>query len=421
MDALQVTKSRKFNLQLYQECVNRGFARLADLMQVPLQIKSDGAYIYDEENTRYLDCGGYGVFLMGHSHPRVVKRVKQQLDISSLSNKFLISPETAKAAKALVDITPDQLQYVMFANSGTESVEAALKIARKNNRNVVIYTHKGFHGKTLGALSVTGREEFQKPFAPLLPNVYPVNFGSLDEMEKALKQHKNQAVVILEPLQAEGGVNLPPLNYLKGIRELCDVYGALLVVDEIQTGLGRLGDWWGINQEGITPDILLTGKILSGGIIPTAAAIVKADIFEPFNQNPTLHTSTYAGSPLAMAAIQETIQVLKEEELILKARKLGGEFSNFFSGILSQYSNVLEDIRGKGLLWGIEFKDASLAGIFILGLLKKKIIISNSLNTNKVVRFTPPAILQENEMEYIKMAVQEVLEQMKSKKLRGEK
>ncbi|HHQ8911888.1 aspartate aminotransferase family protein [Bacillus anthracis] len=402
---------RKSVLNVHREFVNSGFAKLMDFMNVPLQIKAQNAYIYDENENEFLDCGGYGVFLLGHSHPRIVERVKQQLNISSLSNKFLLSPETGKAAKALVDITPDDLDYVIFTNSGAEAVEASLKIARINKRSVIISTKKAFHGKTIGALSATGRNEFQEPFKPLLPNVCHVSFGSLEEMELELQKNKNKAAVILEPIQAEGGVNMPPTGYFKAVRSLCDEYGALLIVDEIQTGLGRLGDWWGINQEGIVPDILLTGKILSGGIIPVAAAIVKKSIFEPLNKNPMIHTSTYAGSPLAMVAVQETIQVLKDESLILKSAKLGDRFSLFFKKILPKYSDILVDIRGKGLLWGIEFTNAGLAGRFMMELLKKNIIISTSLNSNKTIRITPPAILSDKQISYIETAIIEALNQ----------
>lgn len=312
---------RKAVVNMYRDHVNSGFAKLTELMQVPLQVTSNGCYVYDEAGEKYLDCGGYGVFLLGHSHPRIIDRIKQQLDKAALSNKLLINPEMGKAAKSLVEITPEGLDYVLFLNSGTEAVEAGLKIARLNNRSTIISTKQGFHGKTLGALSATGRREFQEPFKPLLPDVYHVSYGSLIELEKTLRNHQANAVVILEPIQGEGGVNIPPQGYFHGVRELCDKYEALLIIDEIQTGLGRLGDWWGINQEGIVPDMLLTGKILSGGVIPVSAVLANERVFEPLNKNPLLHTSTYSGNPLAMVAVQETIRVIQEEELILKSKK----------------------------------------------------------------------------------------------------
>lgn len=403
---------REVVINMYRDHVNSGFAKLSELMQVPLQVKSNGPYVYDETGERYLDCGGYGVFLLGHSHPRIIERIKQQLDKDALSNKLLINPEIGKAAKALVEITPESLDYVLFLNSGTEAVEAGLKIARLNNRSTIISTKQGFHGKTLGALSATGRKEFQEPFKPLLPNVFHVTYGSLEDLEATLKNHQANAVVILEPIQAEGGVNIPPQGYLLGVRELCDKYEALLIIDEIQTGLGRLGDWWGINQEGVIPDMLLTGKILSGGIMPVSAVLTNKKTFEQLNKNPLLHTSTYSGNALAMVAVQETISVIQEEGLILKAKIIGERFQKNFEEVLEENKAVLTDIRGRGLLWGFEFKDSGLSGRFMMGLLKKKIIVSNSLNSNKVVRITPPAILDDEQIVYIENSIKEVVNQI---------
>ncbi|UNT54174.1 MULTISPECIES: aspartate aminotransferase family protein [Lysinibacillus] len=403
---------REVVINMYRDHVNSGFAKLSELMQVPLQVKSNGPYVYDETGERYLDCGGYGVFLLGHSHHRIIERIKQQIDKDALSNKLLINPEIGKAAKALVEITPESLDYVLFLNSGTEAVEAGLKIARLNNRSTIISTKQGFHGKTLGALSATGRKEFQEPFKPLLPNVFHVTYGSLEDLEATLKNHQANAVVILEPIQAEGGVNIPPQGYLLGVRELCDKYEALLIIDEIQTGLGRLGDWWGINQEGVIPDMLLTGKILSGGIMPVSAVLANKKTFEQLNKNPLLHTSTYSGNALAMVAVQETISVIQEEGLILKAKIIGERFQKNFEEVLEENKAVLTDIRGRGLLWGFEFKDSGLSGRFMMGLLKKKIIVSNSLNSNKVVRITPPAILDDEQIVYIENSIKEVVNQI---------
>ncbi len=410
---------RESVLNAHKECVNSGFAKLMDFMNVPLQVKAKNAYVYDENETEYLDCGGYGVFLLGHSHPRIVEKVKQQLDISSLSNKLMVSPETSKAAKALIQIAPEGLEYVMFINSGAEAVESALKIARLNGRNVIISMKKGFHGKTLGALSATGRSEFQDPFTPLLPDVFHVTFGSIDELEEVLRKNKDKATVILEPIQAEGGVMVPPAGYLKEVRTLCDDYGAILIVDEIQTGLGRLGDWWGVNQEEVVPDILLSGKILSGGIIPVAATIVKESLFEPLNKDPLLHTSTYAGSPLAMVAVQETIQIIKDEHLLNKATVLGARLNYFFKNVINHFSDIIYDIRGKGLLWGLEFRNAGLAGRFMMELLNKKIIISNSLNSNRVVRITPPAILDNEQVNYLETTMIDSFNKLRLKSNRG--
>jgi putrescine aminotransferase len=390
-------------LESYRRHLNSGYARLAEYMALPVEVRSEGALVFDERGETYLDCGGYGVFILGHRHPHVVEAVRAQLDRHPLSTRVLLSAELAQAATALAEIAPEGLQYVLFTNSGAEATEAGLKIARLNGKRHFVSTHGGFHGKTFGALSVTGRPRFQDPFQPLLTETTFVPYGRADALEETLATlDRGQAAVIVEPVQGEGGVIVPPQGYLRAVRGICDRYDALLILDEIQTGLGRLGAWWGADREGIVPDVLLVGKGLSGGVVPVAAAVCTAGSFEPLNRDPLLHTSTFAGNPLAMAAARAAIEAIGSDGLIERADALGRRLLDQVREIIrTTCPAAVRDVRGAGLLIGIEFAADDLAGEFMLELMHRRVVVSHSLNSHRVVRLTPPAILDDSQEAWL--------------------
>ena len=391
---------RTYVLDVYRRHVNRGLARLGSLLGSPLESRSEGALVYDEHGDALLDCGGYGVFILGHCHPRVVHAAQRQLETHPVSTRLLLSPELALAAEALVRVTPDGLDYVYFASSGAEAVESALKLARLAGKRAIIATHNGFHGKTLGALSVTGREVFRSPFSPLLPGVTFVTFGALEELDAALAGAPD-AAVILEPVQAEGGVIIPPDGYLAAVAEACRRHGAMLILDEIQTGLGRLGSWWGADRAGVVPDMLLAGKALGGGVLPVSAVVATSEAFEGLNRDPFIHTSTFAGTPLAAATARATIEVIEDEHIVERAAALGARLLPEVQGALGEAGGLVRDVRGVGLLIAIEFEAEHLAGEFVMELLQRKVIVSHSLNANRVVRLTPPAILTDAHVSWL--------------------
>jgi putrescine aminotransferase len=247
-------------VELYRRHVNRGVATIAGMVGLPAEVRSAGSLVFDETGRAFLDCGGYGVFIAGHCHPVVVDAVRSQLDRNPLSSRALLSPELASAAARLAAVAPGDLSYVCFGNSGAEAVEIGIKIARLNGKSRLIAMDGGFHGKTLGALSITGRSRYRTPFLPLLPGVEFIPYGDAGALEQMLAQDGDKSCVILEPVQGEGGVIVPPDGYLREVREICLDHGALLILDEIQTGLGRLGAWWGADREGVVPDVLLVAK-----------------------------------------------------------------------------------------------------------------------------------------------------------------
>lgn len=385
--------------------VNSGLARLADLMGTHVEVRSAGNYVFDENGERYLDCGGYGVFTLGHCHPSIIAAVRSQLERLPLSTRSLLNGEVAAAAEALSAVTPDGLDYVYFGNSGAEATETALKLACLNGKSKLIAMHGGYHGKTLGALGVTGRAAYREPFAPLLPRAEFVRFGDLNGLGDALAREGDKSCVILEPVQAEGGVIVPPDGYLREVEAMCRRRGAFLIVDEIQTGLGRLGAWWGIDYEGVVPDVLLVGKALSGGVVPVSAVVTTAAVFDALNKNPLLHTSTFSGNPLAAAAAHAALDVIESENVVARAARLGEILLTQIRELCALHCpRLFREVRGKGLLVGVEFEADFLAGDLMLELMKRKVIVSYSLNAHRVVRLTPPAFLSDADVGWLTAA-----------------
>jgi len=391
----------------YRAHISEGMAMLSELMDAHVEVRSEGTRIWDEEGTEYLDCGGFGVFLLGHRYPRVVAAVHEQLDRHPMSSRVLLNGDQARAAEQLARVAPDGLEYVFFTNSGSEATELGIKLARVNGRRRLISTHAGFHGKTNGALSVTGKAMFRDPFQPGLADVSFVAFDDVDALDAELAAGE-PAAVILEPIQAEGGVIIPADGYLKAVRELCDRHGALFILDEVQTGMGRLGSWWGADRAGVVPDVLLVGKGLSGGVIPVAGIVATPAVYQTISEDPFLHTSTYAGSPLAMAAASASIAALEEDDIIPRAASLGARLLEELLALKRDHApNVLADVRGVGLLLAFEFQEDHFAGDFVLELLNRQVIVSTSLNANRVVRLHPAAIMDEDDIQWLLGAMRE--------------
>jgi len=399
-------RSREAVVARYKKHVNRGFAGLASVLGLPIGVRSSGCFVFDETGEAYLDCGGYGVFIHGHCHPRIVEAVKAQVERHPLTTHGFLNAELAMAAEHLADVTPMGLDYVTFTNSGAEAAELGIKLARLNGKTHLVAAEGGFHGKTMGALSVNGRSIYKEPFRPLLPGVDFVKYGDASALCRVLDCNQQCSCVILEPVQGEAGVNIPPEGYLEEVLTLCRRYGALLILDEIQTGLGRLGAWWGADREGVVPDILLAGKGLSGGVVPVAAVVATPEIFEPLNNDPFLHSSTFGGNPLAIVAANTAIELIQSEGLVEKAARLGEALLASLRAILfGNCGGLLVELRGVGLMLGLEFVSEAVAGDFVLRLLQEKVVVSHSLNAHRVVRLTTPCIFSDVECEVLMRAV----------------
>lgn len=400
------TSTRELVLDRYQRHVNRSLAGLARLLDAPVEARSSGTRIHGEDGETYLDCGGFGVFLLGHRHPVVVDAVRRQLDAQPLATRLFLNPKLAEAAATLAGVAPAGLDYVFLTNSGAEAVELGLKLARLAGKTRVVAMGGGFHGKTMGALSVTGRPQYRDPFTPLLPGVEFVPFDDAGALDAALAVDGPSTAVILEPVQAEGGVNLPSAGYLRHVRAACTAAGATLILDEIQSGLGRLGTWWGADTEGVAPDILLTGKILGGGVMPVGGVVATAEAFAPLNEDPLLHSSTFAGSPLAAAAVTATIDVIRDEALVERSARLGRIVLEMVSEVVAVHCpHLVREVRGRGLLVGIEFLSSDLATEFMMGLVDRRVVPSYSLNCHRVLRLTPPAVLDDRDLAWLAEAL----------------
>lgn len=386
---------------LYYQHLSSGRAKVSDVFGTALEVSAQGAWIETSDGTKHLNAGGYGVFIHGARHPYVEAAVIRQIQSTPIASRILMEPQVALAATALARIAPKGLSRVHFAGAGTEATEAAIKLARTQGCKRLVSMENGYHGKTMGSLSVTARALYQDPFRPLLPDVSHVPFGDANALAHNLRKGE-RACVILEPIQGEGGVHIPPEGYLREVRGICDQYGAILVFDEIQTGMGRLGCWWGANRENVSPDILLVGKGLSGGIVPVSAMVATPEAFKAFDKDPIIHTSTFSGAPIAVAAARAAIEAIEQDQLLERAKTIGDRLLQQLKAIVAlRCPYLVNDVRGVGLLIGIEMKSPGLAGALLSELIAQRLIVNYSLNASTVLRFTPPAVMSEDDIDFM--------------------
>jgi putrescine aminotransferase len=323
----------------YRAYVNPPLARVMKLSGSPVEMAADGCTITDHTGKTYLDfAGGYGVFTLGHRHPRVLAAVRAQLDAMALSGRTMFNPLMGRLAKRLAELTPGDLQISFFGNSGAEAIEGAIKLARAaTKRTKIVATFDAYHGKTLGALSISGRPYYQIAYAPLVPGIVHVPFGDSAALEAELA---GAAAFVVEPVQAEGGVYVAPPGYLRAARSACDRAGALLIVDEVQTGLGRCGMLFACDADGVVPDVMTLAKGLSGGVIPIGACVARASAWNAaYAKAPLMHTSTFGGNELACAAALAALDVLVADDLTANARERGDELLQGVRAIAERYSS----------------------------------------------------------------------------------
>ena len=387
----------------YKAFLNPALARVMKLSGAPVEVRARGTTIWDHSGKAYLDfAGGYGVFTLGHSHPRVVAAVRAQLDLMALSGKTMFDPLAGRLARAIAGIAPGDLSISFFSNSGAEAVEGALKLARAaTGRTKFVATKGAYHGKTFGALAVSGREPYKTSFGPLVADVVHVPYGDTAALEAALAPDlgRDAAAFIVEPVQGEGGVVVPPLGYLRRARELCDASGALLVVDEVQTGLGRCGYTFACERDGVVPDVMTLAKGLSGGVMPIGAYVARPAAWNAaYAKAPLAHTSTFGGSPLACAAALAALEVLATDGLVENARARGEQLLLGAQTIAAEYPSVVREARGLGLLAGIELRNEGYGGTIVPEMLKSGVTVAWTLNAQRVIRLEPPLIVTAEEV-----------------------
>jgi len=366
----------------------------------------------------YIDClGGFGIYNCGHRHPKVVAAVRAQLRKQALHSQELLDPLRAYAAHLLARLAPGNLQYSFFTNSGTESVEACLKVAMMaTGRTHFIATIGAFHGKTLGALSGTSKSTYRKPFQGALLDFTHLPLNDIP----ALKAHfagckfsgKLVAGLVLEPVQGEGGINICTNEYLRTARKLCTKYGAMLIFDEVQTGMGRTGKMWGCDHAGVVPDIMAVGKAFGGGVMPVGACVATEKAWTKYIENPFLMTTTFGGNPLAMAAAIAAMEVIYSENLVQQSKDKGEYFLNELKKLEKQYPQYIKEARGLGLMIGLEFQTNELGYNFSSGTFKRGVLVSGTLVNARVVRIEPPLTITIEEINKVLSVMKETLKDM---------
>ena len=344
-------------------------------------IKGKGIVVTDADGRDYLDfLGGIATSILGHAHPAIVKAVSKQVSTLGHVSNFYAHPNAIVLAEKLARMTGDKVAKVFFCQSGAEANEAAFKLSRRTGKVRVVAAQGAFHGRTMGALSLTGQPAKREPFLPLIKGVKHVPYGDIGAMRKAVT--KKTAMVIIEPIMGEAGVIVPPADYLQQLRTLCDEKGALLVIDAVQTGMGRTGDWFGYEYSGITPDVITLAKGLGGGL-PLGAMIAlgkAAELFQPGD-----HGSTFGGNPVTTAAGLAAIDVIESKKLLAKVKKQGAYLIQELALIPG-----VKEVRGAGLLLGIEL-DSSKASDIATAMRNAGVLVNAANETT--IRIAPALIV----------------------------
>lgn len=388
-------------------------------------------YLYDENDVQHDDAiSGFGANALGHNHPRLVMAVTDFMKsgiphlVQSAPNPF-----AGHLLKELADLTPGDLERGFLSNSGTEAVEMALKTALLyTGRSIFISANLGFHGKTIGSLSVSGKDKYKKPFGPLLADCYQVPFNDINALQTMMDKHPHKvAAVILEPIQGEGGVHVPTNGYFTAVKRLCQEEGTLLILDEVQTGFGRTGEWFGCDHEGVVPDLMPLSKALGAGLVPIGATLMSDRIWckcYGTQDNALLHTSTAGGSPLACAVALKTIQTIKDEQLVSQAKKLGEYFLTNLKEVGKKYPKQIKEVRGRGLMLGFQLQNtiASAVEFFKSGmgseamgityaarlLNEERVTTAYTLNSTDTIRLQLPLITDREQIDRVVNAVRTV-------------
>ena len=350
-------------------------------------VKGKGLVVTDADGKQYLDfLGGIATSILGHAHPAIVKAVTKQVSTLSHVSNFYAHPHAIELAEKLAAMTGDKKAKVFFCQSGAEANEAALKLSRRSGKVRIVAAQGAFHGRTMGALSLTGQPSKREPFLPLIKGVKHVPFGEIEAMRKAVT--KKTAMVIIEPIMGEAGVIVPPADYLRELRALCDAKGALLVMDAVQTGMGRTGDWFGYEYSGITPDVITLAKGLGGGL-PLGAMIAlgkAADLFQPGD-----HGSTFGGNPVTTAAGLAAIKFIEAQKILKKVETQG----LYLIQELALIPGVAE-VRGAGLLLGIELESRKAAEVALA--LQNEGVLVNAANPT-TIRLAPALIVTDAQIK----------------------
>ena len=370
--------------------------------------KGLGAHVWDVNNKEYIDCmGGYGVALVGHRNERVVSAIKSQIDKIITVHSSLYSKTREEFLETLFKVAPKGLTQAHLNNSGAEAIEAGMKFARKfTGKKGMVSMNGSYHGKSMGALSLTFNPKYRKSFQPLVDKVTFSPFGNIESLRETIDD--DTAFIILEPIQGESGIHVAPDGFLQDVRKLCDDNGILLIFDEIQAGLGRTGRMWASEHWDTAPDILCIAKGIAGGV-PMGVTMVRPDILDCISKGE--HSSTFGGNPLSCAAGTATLQALTQDGLIDNADKMGKLFREGLERLKEKHT-IIREIRGKGLMIGIELK-FEVKNILMEGIEKNLLLLYSGRN---ILRLLPPLVISEEDVTKSLEILDELLTNEESRK-----
>jgi len=376
----------------------------------------------DVYGNSFIDClGGYGIYTAGHRNPEIVKAVEAQLNRYALHSQELVDPLRGYLAQLVAMITPGDMQYAFFCSGGAEAVEMALKLARlASGKHYFISMVDAFHGKSMGAVSCTGKGDYRTPYLPIIQGVQHVEFGNAEAVETAIRNliavGESVAAVIAEPIQGEAGIIVPPDDYLPKLREICDRYDVFLILDEIQTGMGRTGTLWACEAHDVVPDILIFGKAFGGGVMPITGIAARPRLWvDDLKDNPwILGSPTFGGNPLACAAAIAAIKYTIENDLPRQIAEKGAYLMDKLIALKAQH-RILVDVRGKGLLVGLEYPTKEIGWEVSKGLFKRGVLTGGTLNNAKVNRIEPPGIISYETLDTVVSRLDETLTEVQTK------
>ncbi len=378
----------------------------------PLTI-TDGkeAVLMDSDGKEYIDCtGNYGVAVVGHCHPKVVEAIRIQSERLISCHGTFYNPTRSNFLEKLVSITPNGLENVFLSNSGAESIEVALKLARKSTgKKEIIAMMGGFHGKTMGALSATWNRKYRTPFEPLVPKIRHVPYGRIERIRDAVNE--DTAAIIFEPIQGESGINMPPEDFIPSLRELCDEKEVLMIADEIQTGLGRTGKLFACEHYNVVPDIMCLAKALAGGL-PMGATISSKEIMSSLGVGE--HSSTFGGNPVSCAAASAVIDIITQEKLPERAARLGTSLLKALKKLENDY-RIVRESRGLGLMIGVELRFDILN--ILLGAIEKGVLFLDA--GRNVVRLLPPLVISDEQVSTVASVLDDLLGEEEAARIRS--
>ena len=422
------------SIKNFNENVNPGWLEYRKSVSTDaafVEWEDEGDVFRDLNGTEFIDClGGFGIFACGHGNPEIRKTVQAQLNRYALHSQELVDPLRGYLAKILGLCTPGDLQYSFFCNGGAEAVEMALKLARlATGGRWYISTIGAFHGKSMGAISMGGKGAYREDYIPMVQQVQHVEYGNAAAAETAVKNlqtvGEKVAAIIVEPIQGEAGVIIPPEGYLKQLREIADKYGVCLIFDEIQTGLGRTGTLWRCEHEGVCPDIMTFGKASSGGLVPITGIIARPWTYEKsgvgtgqegkmFDNPWILGSPTFGGNPLACSAFISTLKFMLENDIPKQSKEKGDYYLAGLKKLQEKYPTVLTDFRGSGMLICMEFPEAEVGYEVTKNLFARNVMTAGTLVNAKTVRIEPPITQAYETIDKVLAALDEAMAAVKA-------